>query len=413
MNISKLFRKKFILPVACLATSACLFAQNSTSSPLSIFGIGEIEHRDFGITTGLSNVGIGLKSENFLNRRNPAGLSGIDTLKFIFDISVGVKLSQFTTATKDERTTDFNFKNLAVGFRVSKRWTTSVGLAPYTNVGYSIAKLQQVEGSSEYFNTVYSGNGGVNKFYWGNSVELIRGLSVGATASYFFGTITRNESAKSIVISETMTANKAYLDFGIQYTYTIKQHTQLTVGGVYGYKSDFNMYQNRTIAYNTGAVNKVISDKKTNLPESFGGGFSIWRHKQDHEWLFAADYYQQNWSVNKDRLRGIVFADSRTYSAGFQLIPNSKRPEGYLHIMRYQIGARYNESYMAINGYQLKDYSVSLGVGLPFMNHSYVNVSVNYGQSGTGERGGITENYILLSTNLSLVELWFAKKKFK
>jgi hypothetical protein len=189
------------------------------------------------------------------------------------------------------------------------------------------------------------------------------------------------------------------------------------VGGVYGYRSDFNLYRHRTIAYGgTPVKEEVVADKKMSLPESFGAGFSFRRNQRNHEWMFAADYYQQNWSVNTERLRGIVFSDSKTYNAGFQLIPNTKRPENYLQIVRYQLGASYNESYMTINGYPLKDYSVSAGIGLPFFLNratSYVNLAFTMGQSGTGRRGGITERYMLFSVNLSLMESWFAKQKYE
>jgi hypothetical protein len=405
----------FVLGTFC-SFGFSLMAQNSTSSPLSIFGIGEIEFRDFGVSSGIGNASIGLRTRNFLNHRNPAGLGGIDTLKFIFDFSGSVKFSTFSTSVARERATNFNFKNLAAGFRVTKRWTVSVGLSPYTNVGYNISKPQEIEGSFDRFEAIYTGDGGINKFYWNNSVELLKGLTAGISASYYFGTITRNEAAQSIVISETMTANRIDFDFGMQYSRLFQQHTRVTVGSVYGYKSDFKLYQHQTVSNrNSGYLLKdeKVPDKKSFLPESYGVGFSVWRNKNNAEWLFSADYYQQNWSVNKERLRGIAYADSRMYSAGIQLTPNTKRPGGYMEIIRYQAGVCYNESYMAINGHQLKDYSVSAGVGLPFFRGmSYVNVSAIFGQSATGFRGGIKENYALLSISLSLIESWFKKAKY-
>ncbi|MDR0814493.1 MAG: hypothetical protein LBN37_01940 [Bacteroidales bacterium] len=404
--------------MVCFAAEFYAAAQNSTGSPLSIFSIGEIEYRDFSATTGWGNVGIGLKSKNFLNRRNPAGLSGIDTLKFIFDFSGTAKFSELRTSSTTQKVTNFNFKNLAAGFRISKLWTSSVGLSPYTNVGYNMLKAQPVEGSNDdYFNTTYTGSGGINKFYWSNSVEVLKGLNLGATASYYFGSITRSEAAPSIAISESMTANKINFDFGVQYSYLFKRRTLLTVGGIYGYQSKFNMYRHSTIVNlkaGTVAKDEKIPDLKMQMPEFYGAGISLYSAKNSAEWTVAFDYYQQNWSVNKEKLHGLRFADSHIYNAGFQIIPNTKRPTSYLHIMSYQIGACYNDSYLTINGYPLKDYSVSLGVGLPLMmGLSRVNVSVILGQSGTGQRGGITENYALLSVNLSLLEIWFAKEKYK
>jgi len=117
-------------------------AQNNTSSPFSMFGIGEIESRDYGRTTGMGSVGIGIQSENFLNRRNPAALSGMDTLRFVLDVSASMKFSEFITKIHNNKTNNFNIKSLAAGVRINKRWTSSIGLSPYSNVGYKINDLQ-------------------------------------------------------------------------------------------------------------------------------------------------------------------------------------------------------------------------------------------------------------------------------
>jgi len=389
-------------------------AQNSTSSPFSIFGIGEIETRDFGRTAGMGNVGIGFQSENFLNRRNPSGLTGIDTLRFIFDVSAAVKFSEFLTSSRSQRTFDFNFKNLAVGVRLSKRWTSSVGLSPYSNVGYRLKDQQQIPGTDAYRDVNFSGNGGVNKFYWANAYELFRGFSLGITSSYIFGNIIQNEETEIITIKETRNINKIYFDFGLQYSHWFGQYTNVTVGGIYGYKSDMSIQRTQIITSNTGTDrNQRRPDLKSYVPESYGAGFSILRNKKAAEWILAADYQCRNWSVDRSRHGSLAYTDNHIYSVGLQFTPNKSRTEYLRQLMRFQIGACYNQSYLKVNGYQQNDFSMSLGVGIPFVNQmrtlSYVNIAVNVGESLTGHRGGINERYILLSLNLSLIERWLAK----
>ena len=392
-------------------------AQNSTSSPFSIFGIGEIEMRDFGRTTGLGSVGIGLKSENFLNRRNPAGITGIDTLRFILDVSAAVKLSEFFTSANNARSTDFNFKSLAIGVRLSKRWTSSVGLCPYSNVGYQINT--PLLGSAGAVDAVYSGSGGVNKFYWTNAYELFHGFSLGATSSFLFGNITQTAEEDIITEKKTNFVNKLYFDFGAQYSYWFGRHTNIIVGGIYGYKSKMSVERTKVVSsYNMIEQNKREPDMKLYIPESYGAGFSILRNKKAAEWVFAADYQFKKWSVDHLRDKSFTFTDSRMYSVGLQLTPNKIRPENYLQFMRFMVGACYYQSYLKVNGYQINDYSVSLGMGFPFYSQvrntlSYVNVAVNIGESGTGQRGGITERYVLFSVNLSLIERWFAKHQWQ
>ena len=390
-------------------------AQSGTSSPLSIFGIGEIETRDFGRTVGMGNAGIGFQSENFLNRRNPAGLSGIDTLRFVLDISAAIKFSEFITSAHQQRTNDFNFKNLAVGVRVGKRWTSSVGLAPYSNVGYHLKDPIVINGTDDHLDADYSGSGGVNRFYWANACELFRGFSLGVTASYLFGNITHNEDMEIISKKMMYSVNKIYFDFGAQYSHWFGKYTNVTVGGIYGYKSKMAIQQTETITSNTGTDrNQRNPDIKSYVPETYGAGFSILRNKKPTEWIVAADYQYRKWSADHtSRHKTLSYTDSRIYSVGLQVTPNKQHGEKRLHYTRFQLGASYNQSYLKVKGYQLDDYSVSMGVGIPFSALSYVNIAVNVGESRTGQRGGISERYVLLSVNLSLIERWFAKYQWE
>jgi hypothetical protein len=390
-------------------------AQNSTSSPFSIFGIGEIETREFGRTTAMGSTGIGFQSENFLNRRNPAGLSGIDTLRFILDVSASLKMSQFRTKTLKEQSTVFNFKSLAVGVRLSKRWTSSVGLSPYSNAGYKFTDTQTISGTE--FTTVYSSSGGINRFYWGNAFEIFKGFSIGVNSSFIFGNISKNEDMSVFSIKDTYNVNKLYFDFGAQYSQWFGQYTRVVIGGVYGYKSEMPIqHKLMIISNNTIEQDQRKPDRKSYMPETYGGGFSILRNKRAAEWVFAADCQYWNWSVDPLNDKGKRYSDSRIISAGLRVTPK-RYTENYLLAIRYHLGASYNQSYLKINGYQMDDMSVSLGFGLPFINkrtyeRSYVNVAAIFGESGTGQKGGITERYILFSVNLSLIEQWFAKRPF-
>jgi len=392
-------------------------SQNSTSSPLSIFGIGEIEVRDFGRTTAMGSVGIGYQSENFLNRRNPAGLSGIDTLRFILDVSAAVKFSQFRTKDFTAQTTNFNFKTLAVGVRLSKRWTSSLGLSPFSNTGYHIMDTQGITGAQTDIH--FSGSGGINKFYWGNAFEFFRGFSIGVNSSFIFGNITHNENSDGDLIKDTYNVSKLNFDFGAQYTHWFGQYTNITVGGVYGFKSEMLVQQTKMITFGNVIKRKQRQpDRKSYIPETYGGGFSILRNKKAAEWIFAADYQYWKWSVDPLYDTGKRYTDNQIFSVGLQLTPNKQRPENILQALRFHFGASYNQTYLKINGYQMEDISVSLGVGIPFINNrslerSYVNVSAIFGESGTGKRGGITERYALISVNLSLIERWFAKYQWQ
>ena len=386
-------------------------AQNNTHSPFSMFGIGEIEIRDFGRTTAMGGVGIGHQSENFLNRRNPAGLTRIDTLRFIVDVSAALKFSEFFTASKSQRTNNFNFKSLAAGVRLTNGWTSSVGLKPVSSIGYN---LKVIENNQDIF---FSGSGGVNSFYWANAYELFRGFSIGVTTGYMFGNITHNQAAEAITERITNNVSNIHFDFGMQYSYWFENHTNVIVGGIYIPHSNFAIQRSKMVTSSMEIEqNQRLPDTKSYLPESYGAGFSVLRNKSVSEWVIAADYQFSNWSVNPLRQKVMTYTDSHLYSAGIQFTPNTRRPERLLQVMRFSLGACYYRSNLKVNGYQLEDYSLSLGVGLPFSAQfrtvSYVNIAATVGESGTGQRGGISERYILVSLNLSLIDRWFAPRQW-
>jgi len=386
-----------------------LRSQNSTSSPFSMFGIGEIEKRTFGRTAGMGDVGIGFQAENFLNRHNPASLSGIDTLRFIIDVSVALKISDFVTASDNNRTTNFSFKSLAAGLRVTKGWTSSVGLSPFSNVGYSMKDRQHVHGTFDsYKEVMFSGNGGINKFYWANAYEIFKGFSLGITSSYIFGNITHNEDTDIFSISTTHNVSKILFDFGAQYKHWFGKHTNITLGGIYANKTEYSIQRSHIVnSYMQLERNERLSDVHSYFPETYGAGFSVFRNKKNAEWIFAADYKFQNWSADNSKYEKMSYSDSHIYSAGIQFTPNTKRPENYFHVVRYQLGFCYDRSYLNVGGYQVEDYSISAGLRFPFRNSSYVNISANLGETQIGKRG--TERYVLFTMNMSLIDRWFAK----
>ena len=388
-------------------------AQNNTHSPFSVIGIGEIEMRDFGRTAAMGNTGIGLQSENFLNRRNPAALTRIDTLKFIIDVSAAFKLSEFKSGAKSHITNNFNFKTLAAGVRLSSKWTSSVGLKPVSSVGYNMKAQQYEEGSVNTYKDFFSsGEGGINSFYWAHAYEFFNGFSLGATVAYMFGNITHNRNIDAMSEVTRLNISKLHFDLGMQYSYWFGDHTNVMVGAIYIPQSKFDIQPTKTVT--SGMLverNQRLPDTRSYMPESYGAGFAIMRNQNNSEWIVSADYQFSNRSVLGSR-----YSDSHLYTAGIQLTPNVRRPESYLQVIRFMLGGSYNRSYLTMKENQLEDYSLSVGAGFPFTTQfstiSYVNVAITAGESFLGGAGGITERYLLFSVNMSLIDRWFAKRQW-
>ena len=75
-----------------LIICSVLLANNSnaqiTSSPYSIFGMGNIEENSLGGNKGMGGTGIALMSGNSINFLNPASYSGLDTLVSVFEMAL-------------------------------------------------------------------------------------------------------------------------------------------------------------------------------------------------------------------------------------------------------------------------------------------------------------------------------------
>ena len=68
---------------------------------------------------------------------------------------------------------------MAMGFRIMPNWSASIGIAPYSTVGYKIATDNYVDGTvDENFKLEMTGSGGLNQFYWDNSYLLFKRLSL-------------------------------------------------------------------------------------------------------------------------------------------------------------------------------------------------------------------------------------------
>ena len=84
-----------------------------------------------------------------------------------------------------------SFDYLAMQFRLHPRIAMSIGLLPFSNVGYSVSDTQAATdpttGNTADYARSYTGDGGLHQLYAGVGVKVLKNLSVGVNASYFWG----------------------------------------------------------------------------------------------------------------------------------------------------------------------------------------------------------------------------------
>ena len=407
--------KKFIIGVPLLI-STILWAQNDTSSPYSLYGIGVENKTSFGGFAALGNTGLAQKTTLQINNFNPANLANIPLGSFLYEVGVNGTYSTIKTDEISQTTTNFNFSHLALAFPVTKNWGMSIGLMPYSKVGYDIDIENPIEGTTATFFTSINGSGGLNKIYWGNGLKLKNNLSIGAELVGLFGSINQEQWV-------LMGENTTYLnDKNVYFSFGVNAGIQYSLNSLLGTKTTLGATVNlptilRAAEASVGTIsNTIISSEFNqnaddfNLPLKIGVGVSSQINKN---LLVNIDYRKNYWANTNQFDNTSSYKDQSIYGIGFEFKPSTNLTS-YWNNIKYRAGANYDSGYLNISNQDINNYSFSLGIGLPTSKSSFssiININYSYGREGTTSRGLIQENFHKLSLNLSLVGNWFQKLK--
>jgi hypothetical protein len=404
-----------ILFLCLMCTSGALQAQN-TMSPYSIFGPGEIQPKGFGRSAGMGHAGIALRSDARLNNLNPASYSGIDSLHFILEMGVDGKFSGFRSQGNSKTGFNSSLQYVALGFRINNRWASSLGITPFSNVGYDIVNLDYVEGSDLRYITRYKGSGGITLAYWGNSVRVAKNFSLGVNSSYIFGPlvqeeyISQNDLDASYILTRTDHFHSLYFEYGAQYSFKIKK-LNFALGAVYANTQNLiSGYSSILQTSNLGTIDSETGKKGIRkMPETMGGGIAI---SHSDRFTLALDFQLQKWAGIKYPTMTGAFKNADNYAAGIEFKPwNLRVGNRFYQNWTYRTGFNYYSSYLKINSQPVNGYSATLGLGIPLRNqYSQINVAFEAGTKGTTNNGLIRENFFMGHLNMTINEVWFLKR---
>jgi hypothetical protein len=410
--------KRSIFLIIVISVHLTLSSQQRTHMPYSVYGLGDLTSKGFARNLSMGRTGIGTSSPYYLNNLNPASYHKIDSVSFFFDFGLSGNFVKYRTTNSTQKGNDINIGNLAIGFGITRNWSASFGIAPYSSVGYKIETTEIVEGSpNEEFEVSITGNGGLNQFYWNNSYELFDHISLGVNFTYLFGNIESTETVRYSNITtdisnhELSYLKRLYADFGIQGYFPVNKNLDLVIGGVFGQNHKIKKIDRISVANANGSViNDEINDEGTfDLPLYAGAGLSV---VYKNSLTLAADYIYQDWSSTPSGDTKYKYRSNNIFRFGAELIPGRYSKLGYLGSIAFRIGAYYEESYLQINTKLIPEYGLTAGVGLPFLqNRTSVNVSYNYGVKGMLENHLVKENYHSLMFSLTLHDWWFLKRK--
>jgi hypothetical protein len=397
-----------------LLAAPVLTAQNSTNSPYTRYGYGDLANRSFSAGRSMGGTGIGLRSPYQINPMNPASYSGMDTLTFLFDFGATAQMSWFSDGTNKQNDINGNVDYMAMQFLLFKKIGFSAGLMPFSHVGYQFREVKS-SGSQTYYET-FNGVGGLNLLYSGLSIDIWKKrLSVGSNFNYIFGTNTHlastsygSSSTTSVYNTKSFKVSDVSFDFGMQYIHPLSKTDKIVVGLTYSPKKRLNTNTYSHIENGSEVVSDTISGLAYDKPAEYGIGFSF---VKDDKLTIIADLSFQEWNKITFAGKNNEFKNRTRVSGGFEYIPNLfSRP--LLNRMRYRAGVSYTNSYIQINGKRYNEYGATIGAGFPITDgRSFVNVSFEYLKIHSGSKSMINEDYIRMTLSYTFNELWFLKFK--
>jgi len=412
------------------------YSQRSSSSPYSIFGVGE----EFGTRTveqiTMGSIGAAYSNTYQLNFINPASLADLRYSTYAFGILNNDLTVKDAATTQSSNSTSLSY--FAVGIPLLRGKVGFIfGMQPTSAVGYGLINSVEDANGEILDLTQFTGSGAVNRVYGGLGVRLFEGFSVGAEIDFLFGNV-ENQVLNLRQNVDLGTRNRedseirgGSVKIGALYKKKIKGDLQVNVGAAAKLSNtlratgDEYLYS-LTLTQNGGEIPRdTIFQGRLNgrferpLETTVGIGIG-----KDNKWFASVDYMSRDAFRSSgyldDAANSFSYTNASRISAGGFYLPNINSIRSYWERVTYRFGLRYEQTGLLVNGNPslgsftaINDFGISFGLGLPIgKNHpSSLNFAVEYGQKGTTDNGLLQENYLNLRLSLSFNDIWFIKRR--
>ena len=405
---------------------AGIYAQADT--PYSMYGYGILGDHATSMQRQMGGVGYAMNAGRQINVMNPASYAAIDSLTFLFDIGADFSALWSKDGNARQSSMGGGVDYVTMQFPIAKFLGGSIGLLPYSNVGYAFGNEIQ-HGSMEN-----QGSGGINQLYIGLSGK-VAGFSAGVNVSYDFGTIVNDGFTNSVNGSQTkfehvMEIRDWNITAGLQYTAKWNRWNKLVLGLTYSPKKSLHgktwvtsQETSQDTYPDTVGFSKLTNKYYT--PHTFGAGISYTFEKSYHL-MVEADFTYQNWKDapysalygtkqgnEKDIVfQGMEFNNRVKYAVGAEFVPRLRG--NYGERVSYRLGGYYCNDYLNINGNSIREYGVSCGAGLPTPEgRTLINLGFEWKHRAGTPNPLITENYFNVTLGVNFNELWFYKRKIR
>lgn len=408
-----------------VAAIAGVRAQNVTT-PYSMYGYGILGDRATSTQRSMGSVGYAMNSGRQINVMNPASYAMTDSLTLLFDMGADLTLLWQKEGNVKEKSTGGGLDYVTLQFPLSKFMGASIGMLPYSSVGYAFG--QEIQHGT----MTNQGSGGINQAYVGVAGQYA-GFAIGANVYYSFGNIindvysTPSTSGQSL-FEHVMQVRDWDLTLGAQYTARFSRSESMVVGVTFSPKKSIHgdtYVTTQEVTQNSVADTVAYSKMSGNYqtPMSIGTGIS-YRHERNCKWMVEADVTYQEWSKAKysalydtdkpDNMvfQGMQFANRVKYAVGGEYVP--KLRGNYLQRMSYRLGAYYTNDYLKIQGNQVKEFGLTAGFGfVTLADKTTINLGLEWKRRQAHPNALISENYFNITLGINFNELAFWQRKIR
>jgi long-subunit fatty acid transport protein len=409
-----------------IAIPLAAMAQNFTRSPYSAFGIGE---QHFGGTVkqfGMGQLSLTLNNPFEINSTNPASYGSL--LQTVIEAGAEYSNGTLTNATSSSPVESYSFSYFRIAFPVSYKlkWGFGFGLDPYSNMGYDVSSKAIFP---DYTATIkQKGMGGLTRFYGGTGISLFKGFSAGIQASYIFGTL---ENTQTLIIpsefkrfnienQNRIIAGDFQFQYSFQYQHNLKDtNYRVIIAGSIMQQSNLSAQREFFVkSMGIGGLIGVVDtiDYRNNisgniiLPASYALGIGL--NKKD-KWFVGAEANYTQWSDYRIFGSSDSLFNSFGINAGGSWVPNYLDFKNYFSRVEYRAGIRYNNGSLKIDGENIGNLGLSVGLGLPLgKSRNKLNIGFEYLMRGTTKVGLIQEEYFRFTLGVSVSDKWFTRYKY-
>jgi len=224
--------KKLIL-FTFILTTAFSFAQRTSSSPYSFFGIGDQAKLKSVEEIAMGQFGGALNSEYHLSLTNPASYASLKYTTYVF--SGGNKVTTIDDGDDSQTSSAASLSYIALGIPIKQNQGLAFGLQLNTAVGYSLLD-QKFDDDVLVETNQLTGDGGTNRVFLGYGYQFPFKLNVGVEAAYLFGGIENNILNRRLGVQlATESKTDSYVKgfsykIGAQYEKSLKNNLKLKIG---------------------------------------------------------------------------------------------------------------------------------------------------------------------------------------